>query len=620
MFKILRILILSFLLFVEFYTLSAQIINAELIDYKTNISFENKTINTFKSYRIKINNRDGEYLSKISIPYSKLEKISNIQASIQDNSGKVIRKLNKNEITERSEFSEISFYEDHFVKEFTLKHNTYPYTINYSYNREQKEFFHICTWFPLINFEVPTTKATLNIEIPKSFGILFQSTYIHDFEIDTSDSKVNNYLWQSSYEEEIKFEIGSISAYNFCPKVEIVPKKFTYYAEGSFANWKAFGNWVCSLNSGLFDIPQNKKNEIHFLVAGMSDEKQKIKKLYEYVQDQTRYINISIETGDYKPYPASYVAKNNYGDCKALSNYFRAVLETVGIKSHYVLVNAGVGLAQIDKSFPSAQFNHAIVCIPLKNDTIWADCTSDNPFGYVGTFIQNRDALVIKKEGSHFAHIPNLTKNQVLTTRTIKINEYSNNEVLADFSVNFRSLNFEYLLHYKTYYNELQFSKIVREQYVEPCFDASNISLHKKNRDSTFIGLTYSGKLKNISKSYGNEIVISLTPYIFPHFEIPEKKKLPYQADYPIYEIDTLEYIISQGYIITNQLVNKKLSNDFGSISIDFYAENDKIIVVKSLFLNSGIYQGEKYKNFYQFIKNIEEIQSRTFIVLSKKI
>ncbi|MHB9055418.1 MAG: hypothetical protein ACYC2P_04595 [Paludibacteraceae bacterium] len=82
--------------------------DAELIKQKTEIVINNGKLNRNEFYKILINNREGKCCCKISVPFSKLSKLSNLEASIQGVNGEVIRKLRNSEITERNSISGIS--------------------------------------------------------------------------------------------------------------------------------------------------------------------------------------------------------------------------------------------------------------------------------------------------------------------------------------------------------------------------------------------------------------------------------------------------------------------------------------------------------------------------------
>ena len=137
MLKFLFILLFT-LPFVEVFT---QYHYAELVYQETDISFKNGKLIKNETYEIKIYSREGEKFTNISIPYSKLCKLSGIEACIKDKNGTIIKKLQNSDISFKSAISDFSLYEDDFVKEFTLKHNSYPYSIIYSYHYQEEEFF-----------------------------------------------------------------------------------------------------------------------------------------------------------------------------------------------------------------------------------------------------------------------------------------------------------------------------------------------------------------------------------------------------------------------------------------------------------------------------------------------
>jgi hypothetical protein len=90
------------------FSLPAQLQKGEIIEYsKRYIIDGNNKLTEQVFVTIQINNAAAEDLCKIRIPYSKRNKISRPEAWISDLSGKVIRKLKKDEITEKSRISDI---------------------------------------------------------------------------------------------------------------------------------------------------------------------------------------------------------------------------------------------------------------------------------------------------------------------------------------------------------------------------------------------------------------------------------------------------------------------------------------------------------------------------------
>jgi hypothetical protein len=594
----------------------SQNYDAELVSQKTTIII-NKGKLTKNSYNeIKINSRLGEKHTKVTIPYSNLNKLSNIEAFIKDSDGRVVKRLKNSEIITRSSFSDFSFFEDRLEKAFTLKHNSYPYTIVYSYQIQKKEFLYIDNWIPVIDQTVPTLASDLIVSVPLDYGISYSSQYIEDFSIDTLENRIN-YKWSTSYTQLIKPELYSPPYLNLLPSVAIVPHKFSYEKEGSFADWISYGNWQFQLLQGLNELPDNEKRKIHSLLKDVSDDKEKIKILYHYLQDETRYVNVTIETGGLKPYQASYVAHNKYGDCKALTNYFKSLLDFIDIPSYYTKVFAGNPVRKIDKDFPSQQFNHVILYIPYKEEDIWLDCTSDAAFNYLGTFTQNRAAFIIDNNKSIFKQTPKLKPDDVLVTRKIEV-KYDSGHSFVKFNNTYRGDSYESIINIKNNFNEQERDRTLRGYLEYDGFKLLKYNILNSNRDSTKIGLYYEVTSQNIYKQYGTDILVRNVAFPMPNFERPKDRTLPVQIDYPIYAIDTLIYEIPIGYTPHFSKDNYSITCKYGEYKLEIVENKRNIFVIKSMLIFSGFYHIPEYENFYNFYMQIVDIENKTHLSLIK--
>ena len=56
------------------------------------------------------------------------------------------------------------------------------------------------------------------------------------------------------------------------------------------------------------------------LVKDLKTVEEKAKKVYEFVQNKTRYIGVQIDIGGWSPITADRVDISGYGDCKGLTN------------------------------------------------------------------------------------------------------------------------------------------------------------------------------------------------------------------------------------------------------------------------------------------------------------
>jgi hypothetical protein len=170
--------------------------------------------------------------------------------------------------------------------------------------------------------------------------------------------------------------------------------------------------------------------------------------IYSYLQQNFRYVSIQLGIGGYKPFSASFTDEKKYGDCKALSNFMKAALKSVGIRSHVAVINSQYNMEPVDPEFPSNDFNHMILCVPRDRDSIWLECTSNSAaFGELGSSTENRNALLVTEKGGVLVPTPRsrAEANQYDSYTEIKMDQ--DLSALTDTRINTRGYFYE-LLNY----------------------------------------------------------------------------------------------------------------------------------------------------------------------------
>lgn len=613
---ILKLLLLNVLLFLILpLNVFSQNFDAEVLKYDKVCEVTPGKLVTTNSIAIQINNRFGDGYAEISLPYSKISKLSDVEAYIEDLSGKRIRDLKKSDITDKSAISNISLYEDDFTKDFELKHNVYPYKVVYTYKETSKTFLEIADWSPAFYRLIPTRSAHLTIILPKNFEYnKFENNLSESCHMDSTSSNIN-LQWSGSYLNTIKTEIFS-QYKNILPTVIVAPVHFEYGVEGSTKTWENFGLWQYNLLKDLDILPETEKDKIKSLIAGITDKREIVKILYHYMQDQTRYINVSIGFGGMKPYPASYVAENKYGDCKALTNYMKSLLSIAGIESFYTIIYGDDQPPKLIRNYSGPQFNHVILTVPLNKDTLWLENTSKtNPFGYMGTFIQNRDALLVNSYKSKLVHIPALKKEDNQDNKKIIFDLALKGTSKVTLKITYKGEDFETFNSVHSGLNDEEKDKFIREYMPFENYEVLNWDLKKLNRDSTHIDLNATLNLNKLLNPLGGEYYFSLYPCRLPRFTLPTSRTLPVELPYPICSTDSLIYNLPAGYDIKTAFDPITLNTKYGKYSMTSKAASGRIYVIKTFELYSGSYTLEQYPEFYSFIQSIKDIDKKKIII-----
>jgi hypothetical protein len=605
-----RNLFFVILLILPLYSCFAQDTENEILNWTSrNRISGNKLIRT-DTIVLQINSRSGDYDADIVLPYTNKDNLSIGDAWIEDKYGNVVRKLNKNEIKTRNAISGFSLYEDNFIKTFQLKYNIYPYKIVYSFQITYSDFFILFSWNPQYGRQLNINRFKISVEVPPNYPVKYRQRAVNEPQINKGETAVQ-YVWTGSYKSAKKeIEAGESERQ---PEITVLPLMFKYGEKGSWESWTSFGDWIVTLNRNMDVLPPNEKQNIDRLLSGITDKREKIRILYNYLQKYTHYINVKIDIGGLKSYPASYVSSNKYGDCKALSNYMKSMLAYAGIPAYYTLIYGGYRSENIDKSFPNQVFNHIIVTVPLDNDTIFLECTDKNiPCGYVGTFIQDRDAFMIIPGGSRFIKTPALTCDNVLSKRVIRIDEANN----AEIEMVCRGEEYEKINYLFREDDKEQTDKYVQTRILSDI--SSNVvawKISESKNEQPEITLKANARLQNPVKKYGNNWVLPNFSHELPAFEIPEKRTEEVRIHFPIFLQDSIYYklgVDSQFRLPDSVAIHTK----YGSYTIKYKMTDDNnMLITKEMLIQSGKYTLDEYADFYNFISNIKNTEKKNIYV-----
>lgn len=590
----------------------------QIIDFNTNIKAEKDQLIQEVSFLIQINDRQSDWISNIEIPYDEDDKLEILEASIINAQGVTVRKLKKKEITNRSHISNGTFYEDDLIKEFQLRWNEYPYRIKYRYRKTTAKFIYVARWFPVVYTSVPTLNASLKVELPHDYKANISFSDGLDYQSDTLE---NTYLhhWSAKMVAPLHKELYTPPFQELIPSVSIVPETFNYGLEGSFGTWAAYGNWQQQINEGLDILPYAEKQKVNSLTEGMDDPKEIVKTLYHYMQDNTRYINVAIDIGGLKPYPAAYVCSNKYGDCKALTIYMKALLRHAGIPSYYTKVYAGSTPARINKNFPSQQFNHVVLSIPLEGDTLWLENTANYlPYNYLGTFTQNRWALLVDGENSRLVKTPSFRLDEVMERDTyyFSLNQEGNGTVQITRDVKGKAFE-----EYKHAQYELQGNDL--KHHIEKNISLNNYKTIKWNiihpdRDEPGLQMDLALEVKNQFRKIGGMLVINPAPIPLPDLERPDARKTSVRISYPINRSDSLVYELP--FIDNYQFEVPEdigLETEYGRYTTSYARNNQQLTIIRNFQLFEGDYTLEEYSSLYSFIDSIKKSHQKSAVVFN---
>ncbi len=350
-------------------------------------------------------NEDGAYRLNFREYTTKYSKLKEVDIRYFDSTGKLKDKFRKKDLKVIS-YGE-GLIEDGETNYLLTSTSSYPVTVEFDFELERSATLTIPSYN--INFDQESVEHSSFVALvnPGSgFRYLSRKTSIKPTISKEGERSI--YRWQVDELPAEPFESGSASAEDCFPKIQFALNQFSFYdKDGDMATWKSFGIWLRDLYKGLDQLSPEVRDQIQQMVKNKQSDEAKARVIYEYLQRNFRYVSIQLGIGGFQPFSAMFTHSKKYGDCKALSNYMKAALNAVGIKSYVGIINAGYNNEPVDPGFPMNDFNHVILCIPQPKDSIWLECTSSSsPFGVLGSFTENRYALLVTEQGGELVPTP----------------------------------------------------------------------------------------------------------------------------------------------------------------------------------------------------------------------
>lgn len=571
---------------------------------------------------ITILNENGKSFNSEHVFYDNDSKVHYFRAYLYNAKGELVKKLKRSEIRDQSAISNISIYEDDRVKIAELNSNRYPYTVEFEYEVSGKGTLFYPTWEPVSTYYVALQKSDFKVTMPPGLKLRYKEQNIAQPVKKSSFEGLDQYKWELKNISPIKTEFLGPKFSQVTPKVYTAPSKFsTGGYEGDLSSWENLGQWVNKLNSGRDDLPESIKEKIKEITAGATSDRQKVKMVYQYLQENTRYVSIQLGIGGWQPFKASYVAEKGYGDCKALTNYTMAMLNSLDIKSYYTLVKAGEKATDIHADFPNARFNHAFLCVPLGADTIWLECTSQtNPFGYLGSFTGDRKVLVVTEDGGKIVHTPVYTQkdNRQITNADIHLDKDGNAKVEAN--IVYTGLQFEN--NYLNYYLHQGYDQQKKWLYSHLGVSGAKIDKFNLTASGDFVPEGKKALSLTVPKYASvNGKRIFLQPNMLNrmdnYVEQVENRKSEVHLKTASMDFDTVTYYLPEGYHVEFKPDAIKYESPFGVFVSETKVEEGKITFMRSLKINKGVYPPESYEELRGFIKKIVKSDQAKIVFVS---
>jgi hypothetical protein len=466
-------------------------------------------------------------------------------------------------------------------------------------------------------------KATYRLNIPADLKIRTKSLNNMPKLPKTMESKGRKtHSWQVENLTVIERESFPPLWNDLVPTLYTMPESFVYdRVRGTITDWESYGKWVYSLAEGRNTLPQELKNRIIEMTKDAPTDREKVKILYDFLGETTRYVSIQLGIGGYQPMLASDVYKNGFGECKALSFYLKSMLEVIDIPSNYIVIRMDRRNKRMMPDFPSFfEANHAILQVPLENDTLWIEATNPRiPFGFVHNEIAGHDAIEVNEKGGRFVRLPDYpdSLNVEKNTAKVQLNSDGSAEIISSKE-----------WHVKRYDNNFGFNlrrtneqiDIIRRGIDLPNATINSIRVTEDKSPLPSFIINYDWQTSLYGTRTGNRLFLPVNPFRTQYTWFAKKER---KHDIHIWfgdnDIDEIFISIPDDFEIESLPAPVSLSTAYGTFSSLVLPQEDGILIQQSFYFPEGIHNVSEYAEIRDFIEKINAAYSGRIILRRKQ-
>lgn len=572
---------------------------------------------------ITVLNRLGNRHARTALGYDSSKKIKAIEIIVYDKLGNQVEKIKKKDFTDVSAVDGFSLYLDYRQLYYDYTPISYPYTLEFNYEYVTPDTGSIPSWYFLGGFmqSVEKSRYSINYANPALKPVILEKN-LESIRFEKKEA-FNSMVYTAEKISAIKQERLSPSFGKFAPRLMTKINNFHYKGyDAAIDSWSDMGTWIDKkLLAGRDALNEATIMEVKNLTSGIDDDLEKAKKIYKYVQDNTRYISVQIGIGGLQPISAIEVDRVKYGDCKGLSNYTKALLKAVGVDSYYAVVQAGADKIDFEDDFADlVQGNHVILTIPYNGTYYWIDCTSQVlPFGYIGSFTDDRKVLIVKPDGGE------------LVRTTAYINEDNYQHIEASYAIDedggiagnaiIKTKGVQYYQHFRL--NQDPKEDVVKH-YKNQWDNINNLQVSEYRLNDDKAEVTFSEEVSLNATNYaslsGKRMLFTVNAFNNNDF-VPDRyrnRKLPFEIQRGFLDNDEFTIELPNEYAIEAMPKEQNIETEFGSYKVSYthMPENNTVRYSRRLLVKKGEYPKEKYNAYRDFRKEIARLDDAQIVLV----
>jgi hypothetical protein len=210
--------------------------------------------------------------------------------------------------------------------------------------------------------------AQVEINAPLDYPLYAEAIGMNGGRLPDSEGRAH-WAWKTTVEKPVEAEVSAVGLIDQSPRLAV----------SSFPDYDALGKAYWKVAEDKAKVTPAVKALAAEITKGITDQRAQAKAIFEWVNQNIRYIYIGFGHSAVVPHDSSAILTNRYGDCKDYVVILQSLLAAQGIESVPVIIRSDLSY-WTPKVAALEAFNHVIIYIPSLD--LYADATTpDAPFG-----------------------------------------------------------------------------------------------------------------------------------------------------------------------------------------------------------------------------------------------
>ncbi len=571
----------------------------------------------------------GQMFAEKSIYYTSFEEIKDLKAFTKVPYKKGRKTLFNEVPVEKVNTKDVMmggiFYSDHQEKQFIFPAVQEGAITSVNHTEETAEPRLLGAYF--FRSYIPVLSSTFTVKVPENVEITYKMMGEDTDNIEFSEKQKDGmtyYTWTAKDLAKLDREANAPSTSYYAPHLVVYIKEGIYAdkTEEVISDVAGLYKWYSYLVTQTDDGPDEElKQIVSELTEATDSEEDKVKKIFQWVQGNIKYVAFEDGLGGFIPRGAGDVCTKKYGDCKDMSNILVKMLDIAGLKAYHTWIGSrDKPYSYYDVPTPIAD-NHMIAAIELNGEMLFLDATGEYlPFGYPTSMIQGKEALIgMDRENFKIVKVPVVPKE-----------DNSLNEVV-EFNIEGRDLKGNGTVAFKGYRKIFaEYARLRAEsegvgdrffnEYLEKgtnkfeITDIEESGFYTRNKN---IELKYDFKIPDYVKKAGNNLYVNLNlnrKYSDQDIDI-EERKLDREREYQYVERSSYQLNIPDGYEVDYIPEAGKYDDEEFGFEIRYEQKDKAIILHSEVYINHLMLKKNKFKAWNEMIDAISEAYQEVIVL-----